>query len=54
LRDQLESENDVHNDLSLLLSKTEFINFRERIDRILRSPVFPSPGAGRPYPWPLV
>jgi len=54
LRDQLESENDVHGDLSRLLSMSEFINFRERIDRILRSPVFPSPGAGRPYPWPLV
>lgn len=54
LRDQLESENDVYDDLSQLLIRTELYKFRERIDRILRSPIFPSPGSGRPYPWPLV
>lgn len=54
LLDQLNSEKDVHDDLSRLLSRDELINFRERIDRILRSPVFPSPGPGRSYPWPLV
>jgi len=54
LRDQMESQNDFHDDLSHLLSRTELIKFRERIDRILRSPTFPSPGPGRPYPWPLV
>ena len=54
LRDQLESDNDVHDDLSHLLSKIELFKIRERIDRILRSPVFPSPGLSRPYPWPLV
>ncbi len=54
LRDQLGSENDVYDDLSQLLTRTELYKFRERIDRILRSPIFPSPGSGRPYPWPLV
>jgi uncharacterized repeat protein (TIGR03843 family) len=54
LRDQMESENDFLDDLSHLLSRTELIKFRERINRILRSPTFPSPGPGRPYPWPLV
>ncbi len=54
LRDQLDSENDVHDGLSHLLTQTELYKLRERIDRILQSPVFPSPGSGRPYPWPLV
>ncbi len=54
LQDQLESENDVHDGLSHFLTKTELNKLRERLDRILRSPVFPSPGSGRPYPWPLV
>ena len=54
LRDQLGSENDVYDDLSQLLTRTELYKFRERIDQILRSPIFPSPGSGRPYPWPLV
>lgn len=54
LRDQLGSEKDVYDDLSQLLTRTELYKFRERIDRILRSPIFPSPGSGRPYPWPLV
>ncbi len=51
LRDQLESDN---HGLSHFLTQTELNSLRERIDRILRSPVFPSPGSGRPYPWPLV
>jgi len=54
LRDQLKPENAVYDDLSHLLSRAELINFRGRIDRILQSPVFTLPGAGRPYPWPLV
>ena len=54
LQDQLESENDIHGDLSQFLSQIELDKLRERIDRILRSPVFPSPGSDRPYPWPLV
>ena len=54
LQEQLEAENGISNDLSPLLSRSELQNFRERIERLLRSPIFPSPGAGRPYPWPLV
>ena len=54
LLDQLVSEIDIYNDLSHLLTKIELHKFRERIERILQSPVFPSPGMDRPYPWPLV
>jgi len=54
LRSQMEQENEFYGALSHLLSKTELKKLRERIDRILRTPVFPTPGAGRPYPWPLI
>jgi len=54
LRDQLEAKNGAYDDLSRLLSQTELHNLRERIDQIFQSPVFPSPGEDRPYPWPLV
>lgn len=54
LRDHLTLENESLDALSHFLSKPELEKLRERIDRILRTPVFPSPGVSRPYPWPLV
>jgi uncharacterized repeat protein (TIGR03843 family) len=54
LRGKLEPEHDLHTGLSRLLSRIELENFRARIDSMLQTRVFPSPGAGRPYPWPLV
>lgn len=54
LRDQLGSETGMSAELSPLLTRIELHKLRERIEIILHSPVFPSPGVGRPYPWPLV
>ena len=54
LQDQLEAGNGICGELSQLLTHTEIQKLRERMARILQSPVFPSPGVDRPYPWPLV
>jgi hypothetical protein len=37
-----------------LLGEGERVALLSRIDELLRRRVFPSPGAHRPYPWPLV
>jgi hypothetical protein len=44
----------LHAELSALLSATELTALRARAGRLLRLKRFPPPGAGRPYPWPLV
>ncbi len=41
-------------DLAQVLSAGEFRALRRRLRRLLRQPLFPEPGPGRPYPWPLV
>ena len=52
LCDRLEDR--LQNDLSRLLSESELGALRSRIQKLLEEPVFPPPGAGRPYPWPPV
>jgi hypothetical protein len=37
-----------------LLSPAELRSLGERIDRAIAAPAFPSPGPGRPYPWPPI
>jgi hypothetical protein len=41
-------------ELRSLLTAAEFSQTRRRLDRLRQSGVFPLPGRGRPYPWPLV
>lgn len=45
---------DLRQELAGLLTADEIDALRGRADRLLRSKRFPPPGAGRPYPWPLV
>lgn len=40
--------------LAPLLSDAEIAALRQRTERLLTHDRFPSPGPGRPYPWPLV
>ena len=47
-RDSLKSQ------LEQLLSARETQAFGRRIQRIRKAAVFPEPGPGRPYPWPMV
>jgi uncharacterized repeat protein (TIGR03843 family) len=44
----------LQNELGGLLLPEEFTALETRADRLIRSRRFPSPGASRPYPWPLV
>jgi uncharacterized repeat protein (TIGR03843 family) len=44
----------LRNELGGLLLPEEFTALQTRADRLIRSRRFPPPGAGRPYPWPLV
>jgi len=41
-------------DLARLLLPEELTALRLRAETLLHNPVFPGPGPGRPYPWPLV
>ncbi len=50
----LGEETGLHAELSALLSSMELTALRARAGRLLRLKHFPPPGAGRPYPWPLV
>lgn len=44
----------LQEELAALLSPTELSALQARADRLIRLKRFPPPGAGRPYPWPLV
>ena len=37
-----------------LLSRSEVGALRRRAERLLKTGIYPEPGPGRPYPWPLV
>lgn len=50
----LDEDAGLHAELSALLSSTELTALRARAGRLLHLKHFPPPGAGRPYPWPLV
>ena len=53
-RPLLDEGGSLHEELNDLLSTDEIGALRQRADRLLRTRTFPPPGAGRPYPWPLV
>jgi uncharacterized repeat protein (TIGR03843 family) len=53
-RRSLAAGGELQTDLGGLLAPEEIEALRARADRLLRSRRFPPPGAGRPYPWPLV
>ena len=44
----------MRQDLGALLSTRELKALERRAQRLLDEPCFPSPGRGRPYPWPMV
>ena len=44
----------IQAELAALLSASELAALQARAGRLLRLKRFPPPGAGRPYPWPLV
>jgi uncharacterized repeat protein (TIGR03843 family) len=44
----------LHAGLRAYLSEAEIQSLAERTSKILSEPIFPPPGSGRPYPWPLV
>jgi hypothetical protein len=41
-------------ELDRLISKSEVKALERRLERLIDEGVFPQPGPGRPYPWPLV
>jgi hypothetical protein len=47
-------DNPIVAELRALLSPAEFIQMQKRLQKLRKTPIFPSPGRGRPYPWPLV
>jgi uncharacterized repeat protein (TIGR03843 family) len=53
-RDRLEENTDLRSAFSSLLANREIEALIERADHILNVRCFPSPGPGRPYPYPLV
>lgn len=48
------AEGDLGSQLRPLLSGREMKAFEYRIKRMLDLGIFPEPGPGRPYPWPMV
>ena len=44
----------IRKDLAALLTARELTALERRAQRLLDEPCFPSPGRGRPYPWPMV
>jgi hypothetical protein len=49
--------NDIHpvtQELATLLNKKERKALRHRLSQLIQSNIFPNPGPGRHYPWPLV
>jgi uncharacterized repeat protein (TIGR03843 family) len=54
LVDALTAESDTTDALQSLLSPAEIEALISRAKDLLRQQVFPGPGPGRPYPWPLV
>ena len=46
--------NSLKSQLDQLLNQREIQAFGRRIQQMRKSSVFPEPGPGRPYPWPMV
>jgi uncharacterized repeat protein (TIGR03843 family) len=53
-RSELKRHGDLNKSLSALLAPQERRALLSRATRLLESGIFPEPGPGRPYPWPLV
>ena len=45
---------ELYNRLCSCLGESEVSAIQQRSSSILENPIFPGPGPGRPYPWPLV
>jgi hypothetical protein len=53
-RKRLANDSSLRESFSELLAENEIVAMLHRADTLLAEPHFPAPGAGRPYPWPLV
>ena len=51
---QLSSGTSLHQKLVKLLSKKEWKALQTRTNKLINNQIFPHPGAGRHYPWPLI
>jgi hypothetical protein len=49
-----ELRSDLGARLAPLLSRPEIGAIEARTERLLRGGCYPTPGPGRPYPWPVV
>lgn len=47
-------DSSLRQELCELLADDELLSMERRLDKLLRSGVFPNPGPGRHYPWPPV
>ncbi len=54
LQMELASGSELLPQLQELLSRRELQAMQNRLAKLLNQPIFPEPGPGRPYPWPLV
>lgn len=54
LQEQLCEDAPLYVELASLLAAEELAALCRRMEALLETPVFPGPGPGRPYPWPLV
>lgn len=54
LQAELKPGRELYGRLCSSLAESEITALDRRAASILQNPVFPSPGPGRPYPWPLV
>jgi uncharacterized repeat protein (TIGR03843 family) len=54
-RDLIERlDGSLRDSLGELLDQSEIEALRRRVEALVRSPVYPEPGARRPYPWPPI
>jgi uncharacterized repeat protein (TIGR03843 family) len=53
-RKELDKPDSVRQLLEPLLSDRELLMFEKRLDRLLKTGVFPQPGPGRNVPWPRI
>lgn len=51
---ELSPGSELYNQLCSCLAESEISAIHRRSSSILENPIFPPPGPGRPYPWPLV
>lgn len=49
-----DAANPIHIEMRELLSPRELSALERRLDRLIERGIFPKPGPGRHYPWPLV